>query len=200
MSLEFHLLEPVSLLRDEADPRSRLDALWARASFQDDESAAAWRMMAFPPEDEGLVFKAQRSPRGKGLLSRIDWYKNRLLDVDAVVDQKKARASEPLVRVWRDYDEALRAADAVDFNDLIGMTVRLLEEHPAVRDKWQQRFRYVLVDEYQDTNAAQYAIARLLSQEHQNVCATGDPDQSIYGWRGANIENILTFERDYSGA
>lgn len=103
--------------------------------------------------------------------------------------------SEAYVR----YQEFLRKQNAADFDDLLTLMVQLLKENPVVRKQLDQRFRYIMVDEYQDTNLAQYAILRALNIDVKNLCATGDPDQSIYGWRGANLNNILEFERDYPG-
>ena len=97
------------------------------------------------------------------------------------------------------YQERLRESSAVDFDDLLVHLVTILKEHPDVRAELDARFRYVLVDEYQDTNLAQYAIVRALSVDRPNLCVTGDPDQSIYGWRGANLNNILEFEHDFPG-
>ncbi|MGE3820493.1 MAG: ATP-dependent helicase, partial [Isosphaeraceae bacterium] len=102
-------------------------------------------------------------------------------------------------KVFARYQERLRESSAVDFDDLLGHLVTILKRHPDVRAGLDRRFRYVLVDEYQDTNLAQYAIVRALSVDHPNLCVTGDPDQSIYGWRGANLNNILEFEQDYPG-
>src|SRR5690606_31020100 len=86
---------------------------------------------------------------------------------------------------------------AVDFDDLIGLTIRLFRECPAVLEKYQERFRYILIDEYQDTNYAQYVFVRLLADKYRNLCVVGDDDQSIYGFRNADIRNILDFEKDY---
>ena len=102
--------------------------------------------------------------------------------------------------IYARYAEVLRAANAVDFDDLLLLTVRLFRKAPKARESLCRRFRHVLIDEYQDTNHAQYLIAKHLAAEHRNICATGDPDQSIYGWRGADINNILRFERDYPDA
>jgi DNA helicase-2/ATP-dependent DNA helicase PcrA len=102
-------------------------------------------------------------------------------------------------RIYPVYQERLRASSAVDFDDLLLHMVTILREHPTVRAELDARFRYVLVDEYQDTNLAQYAVVRALSVDHPNLCVTGDPDQSIYGWRGANLGNILEFEDDFPG-
>ena len=104
-----------------------------------------------------------------------------------------------VAKVYRAYQERLRESSAVDFDDLLVHMVTILKEHPDVRAELDARFRYVLVDEYQDTNLAQYAIVRALSVDHPNLCVTGDPDQSIYGWRGANLSNILEFEHDFPG-
>lgn len=102
-------------------------------------------------------------------------------------------------RVWPEYQEALRAASAVDFDDLLNHMVTIVKQHKDVRSELDRRFRYVLVDEYQDTNLAQYGFLRGISVEYPNLAVTGDPDQSIYGWRGANLANILEFEEDYPG-
>ncbi len=101
--------------------------------------------------------------------------------------------------VYEIYQERLKATSSVDFDDLLTHVVTLVKENPKVRADLDARFKYVLVDEYQDTNLAQYAIVRGLSVDHPNLCVTGDPDQSIYGWRGANLNNILEFEHDYPG-
>ncbi|ORJ54973.1 ATP-dependent helicase [Geothermobacter hydrogeniphilus] len=97
------------------------------------------------------------------------------------------------------YQQRLQQANAVDFGDLLLLTVRLFSEHPEVLERWRQRFHYLLVDEFQDTNGVQYRLVDLLAREHRNLCVVGDDDQSIYAWRGAEIGNILGFERDYPG-
>ncbi len=105
-----------------------------------------------------------------------------------------------LAKVYPRYQERLLEASAVDFDDLLLHVVTLLAENPELRADLDARYEYVLVDEYQDTNMAQYQIVRALSQDSPNLCVTGDPDQSIYGWRGARIDNILRFEQDYPKA
>jgi superfamily I DNA/RNA helicase len=107
---------------------------------------------------------------------------------------------EIVVRAYRRYQDALRANGAMDFDDLLMVTAELLESNPAVRERWQTRFRHVLVDEYQDTNHAQYRLVRALGEPQRNVVAVGDDDQGIYSWRGADVRNILDFERDYPDA
>ena len=104
-----------------------------------------------------------------------------------------------VARVYQGYQDRLRESSAVDCDDLLVHLVTIVREHKDVRRDLDARFRYVLVDEYQDTNLAQYAIVRALSVDRPNLCVTGDPDQSIYGWRGANLNNILEFEQDYPG-
>ena len=103
-------------------------------------------------------------------------------------------------RVYPRYQQALKAYNAVDFDDILLLAVRLLKDFPDVREAWQERFAFLMVDEYQDTNAAQYQLLRILAARHQNLCVVGDDDQSIYGWRGAEPGNILDFEKDFPGA
>jgi len=105
-----------------------------------------------------------------------------------------------MAKAYLEYERRLRAADAVDFDDLLFLTVRLLQEHEEVRSHYQRQFRYVLIDEYQDTNNLQYLFASILAGGHKNICVVGDDDQSIYKFRGATIKNILNFEAQYPGA
>lgn len=105
-----------------------------------------------------------------------------------------------LVDIYRAYQNKLKSCNAMDFDDLLLKTVELLRDNESIRSKYQSRFRYVLVDEYQDTNFPQYQIVRYLCSKHRNICVVGDDDQSIYGWRGADIRNILEFEKDFEGA
>src|SRR5512145_588736 len=107
---------------------------------------------------------------------------------------------EVVKRVYTEYQKRLIASNAVDFDDLLVYTARLLEENPAVRDKYAQRFRHVLVDEFQDTNLAQYALVKHLASHHKNIFCVGDPDQSIYAWRGADYRNVRRFEQDFPDA
>ena len=116
-----------------------------------------------------------------------------LLDSGTGMDDK-------LVEIYRVYQKKLKSSNALDFDDLIIKTVELFETCPDVLEKYRKKFRFVLVDEYQDTNAPQYRIIKLICGEHRNICVVGDDDQSIYGWRGADIRNILDFEKDFPGA
>ncbi len=105
-----------------------------------------------------------------------------------------------VAKVYELYQKKLKLNNALDFDDLLVLTVRILEGYPEVLEYYQERFRYIMVDEYQDTNHAQYKLVNMLAQKHRNLCVVGDADQSIYGWRGADIQNILDFERDYPNA
>ncbi|AMV39751.1 ATP-dependent helicase [Planctomyces sp. SH-PL62] len=129
--------------------------------------------------------------------SAISRAKNDLATPKSLAYRARDDRDRLVAKVYAGYEEKLRAASAVDFDDLLVHVVKILKEHKDVRAELDARYRYVLVDEYQDTNMAQYAIVRALSVDHPNLCVTGDPDQSIYGWRGANLSNILEFEKDY---
>src|SRR5688500_20241208 len=102
-----------------------------------------------------------------------------------------------MARVYATYEERLRANNALDFDDLLIKTVHLLRHSPEVREKYNNKFQYILVDEYQDTNSLQFALIRLITEKRQNICVVGDEDQSIYKWRGADISNILNFEKHF---
>ena len=119
-------------------------------------------------------------------------------------DEYEAAANYPfqknVAKVYRAYEARRKEARALDFDDLLIEAVRLLKEVPAIREKWRAQFEYILIDEYQDTNAAQYQLVQLLVNDQQNICVVGDDWQSIYSWRGADFTNILNFERDFPGA
>ncbi len=134
-----------------------------------------------------------------GVLHRISKSKNELQTPNDL-RAEGGFFEEQVARAFEAYQARLKELGALDFDDLIGFVVHLLEEDPEVREHWQRRFRHLLVDEYQDTNLAQYRWVRALCGEEQNVAVVGDPDQSIYGWRGADIRNILEFEKDFPHA
>ena len=133
------------------------------------------------------------------LAEAISAAKNKLVTHDRYEPRPGSTLSHIVAEVYPKYQERLLASSAVDFDDLLLHVAQLLHDHAEVRAELDERFRYVLVDEYQDTNRAQYVILRALSSDHPNLAVTGDPDQSIYGWRGADLNNILEFERDYPG-
>jgi DNA helicase-2/ATP-dependent DNA helicase PcrA len=178
--------------------RTDIEALgWTRkfAIYDDDDQK---RLIKEIIEQLGYDIKLHAP---ESMLGRIDHNKNRMISAEDLIQQRRDHLNSPFLRVWSDYEDSLRAADAVDFNDLIGLTVRLFKEHPDILAKWRLRFRYVMVDEYQDTNAGQYQLLRLICPDvDANLAVVGDDDQSIYGFRGADVSNILSFERDYPGA
>ncbi len=130
----------------------------------------------------------------------ISWAKNHLMTVERYRPRHGDELDAAVQKVYPAYQALLAAANAVDFDDLLLHVAELLRESPEVRRSLDERYRFVLVDEYQDTNLPQYAIVRALSIDHPNLAVTGDPDQSIYGWRGANLGNILEFDRDFPDA
>jgi DNA helicase-2/ATP-dependent DNA helicase PcrA len=134
------------------------------------------------------------------VLGRISWAKNHMLDPQEIYLQSADRLSEVVAQVFAEYRKELRKANALDFDDLLLDTVRLLKSSAEVRERYQRRFEYLLIDEYQDTNRPQYELIKLLAGARHNVCVVGDEDQSIYSWRGADIRNILEFEKDFPEA
>ncbi len=134
------------------------------------------------------------------LAGLIDRWKNRGWTPEALPRDEAAGFNNMGGHFYREYQARLRTLNAVDFGDLLLHVVEIFRKHPEVLRKYQSWFRYILVDEYQDTNVAQYLWLRLLAAEHRNICCVGDDDQSIYGWRGAEVGNILRFEKDFPGA
>ncbi|WP_119392531.1 ATP-dependent helicase [Taklimakanibacter lacteus] len=135
------------------------------------------------------------------LASLIDNWKNRgLLPAKVPAGEAHSFANGRGAELYAEYQARLRVVNAVDFGDLLLEVLHIFQDHPDVLKEYQRRFKYMLVDEYQDTNVAQYLWLRLLAQGHKNICCVGDDDQSIYGWRGAEVDNILRFEKDFPGA
>ena len=136
----------------------------------------------------------------RSVLGTISSAKNVLMDAKAFAAKASDFYEQKVADVYALYQEKLRENNAVDFDDLLFLAVRLLQEKEEVREKYQSRFQYILVDEYQDTNHAQYALTKILAARWRNICVVGDADQSIYAWRGADIRNIIDFTRDYPDA
>jgi DNA helicase-2/ATP-dependent DNA helicase PcrA len=136
----------------------------------------------------------------RGIHAQISMAKNQLIGPDEYKTRVASFFDQTVADAYALYQRRLHSSNAVDFDDLLMLTVEVLERFPEALTRWQQAFRYVLVDEYQDTNHAQYRLLQLLAGKHRNVFAVGDPDQSIYAFRGADIRNILEFERDFGGA
>lgn len=135
-----------------------------------------------------------------GILSRISNAKNALQDAASFARQAGDFYEQKVADIYSRYEQKLQLNNALDFDDLLMLSIKLLQENQEVREKYQDRFDYLLVDEYQDTNHAQYLLTKFLAAKHRNICVVGDADQSIYGWRGADIQNILDFEKDYPDA
>jgi DNA helicase-2/ATP-dependent DNA helicase PcrA len=157
-------------------------------------------------DQAGLVRQLLREVAGDGkkydadsITWKISGAKNKLITPDRYQPQGNDADAQITAAVYPRYQSALKAFNAVDFDDIIMLTAELLQHHPEVLHYWQNRFRYIMVDEYQDTNASQYLLVNLLAAGSGNLCVVGDDDQSIYGWRGADVGNILDFEKDFRG-
>ena len=164
------------VIYDESDQQSVLKAIMKRLGVDD----------------------KQLTPRT--VLERISWAKNHMLDPQELYLRSADPKTEKIAHLYEEYRKELRKANALDFDDLLLESVRLLKTLAAVREYYNRRFQYLLIDEYQDTNRPQYELMLLLAGARHNVCAVGDEDQSIYSWRGADIRNILEFEQDFPEA
>src|SRR5437762_3372128 len=135
----------------------------------------------------------------RGIHAQISTAKNDLVGPEEYRERVSSFYDQTVADAYDLYQRRLFASNALDFDDMLVLTVRLLESFPEAREKWSNAFRYILVDEYQDTNHAQYRFLQLMAEKHMNLFAVGDPDQSIYAFRGADIRNIMEFERDFAG-
>jgi DNA helicase-2/ATP-dependent DNA helicase PcrA len=187
----------VRLLRRDGDPLASIRPGFTRrfTIYDDDDQLsiikASFRRLGLD-EKEFMNYRAA--------LSRISQAKNSKKGPQDFYDSATDKVTEKLAVIFEEYEKELRKANALDFDDLLLETVRLLYHDQATRESYNRRIQYLMIDEYQDTNRSQYELMRLLSQLHQNVCVVGDEDQSIYSWRGADIRNILDFERDFPKA
>ncbi len=177
--------------------RREAERIGLRSNFSIYDQADQVRLVKRILEDEGFDPK-RFVPRG--IHAQISNAKNQLVGPDEYRSRVSSFYDQTVAEVYERYQKRLHASNAVDFDDMLYLTVEILERFPEARERWQKAFRYVLVDEYQDTNHAQYRLLQLLAEKHRNVCAVGDPDQSIYAFRGADIRNVLEFERDFPGA
>ncbi len=174
--------------------RQEIEALGFNRNFTIYDDQDQERLLKVLLQELGVDEK-QLKPRA--VAAAIDRAKNKGLRPEQLEDDDYQ--AEQVTRIYRLYQERLQQSNALDFGDLLLQTVRLFEEHPDILDKYRQRFHYILVDEFQDTNQVQYRLIHLLASGHGNLCVVGDDDQSIYRWRGAEVGNILGFERDYPG-
>jgi DNA helicase-2/ATP-dependent DNA helicase PcrA len=177
--------------------RREAERLGYRSNFTIYDSADQVRVVKACLEDLGRDPK-RFTPRG--IHSQISNAKNQLIGPGEYMSRVSSFYDQTVAEVYEQYQRRLVSSNAVDFDDMLMLTVEVFERFPEALQHWQHVFRYILVDEYQDTNHAQYRLLQLLAGEHGNVFAVGDPDQSIYGFRGADISNILDFEQDFPGA
>src|SRR5512133_3620973 len=187
----------VRLLRRDGDPLARVRPGFTR------------RFTVYDDEDQLQIIKAGYRALGlddkefmqhRAALSRISHAKNLKQTPADLYKTAVNNESEKLAALFEEYEKALRNANALDFDDLLLEAVRLLQTDQTTREAWNRRLSYVMIDEYQETNRSQYELMRLLTEQHRNVGVVGDEDQSIYSWRGADIRNILDFERDFPNA
>src|SRR6476660_6724214 len=174
--------------------RREAERLGYRSNFTIYDSADQLRVV------KQCLEELERDPKRfvpRGIHSQISNAKNQLVGPDEYASRVASFYDQTVADVYELYQRRLFAANAVDFDDMLMLTVDVLQRFPEAREKWAKSFRYVLVDEYQDTNHAQYVLLKLLAQDHQNLMVVGDPDQSIYSFRSADIRNILEFEKDF---
>src|SRR3954447_9486026 len=177
--------------------RREAERLGYRSSFTIYDQADQVRLV------KGCLEKLERDPKRftpRGIHSQISNAKNQLIGPAEYASRVASFYDQTVADVYDLYQRRMFASNAVDFDDMLYLTVDVLERFPEAKERWQKSFRYVLVDEYQDTNHAQYKFLQVLAAKHGNVFAVGDPDQSIYAFRGADIRNVLEFERDFPGA
>jgi DNA helicase-2/ATP-dependent DNA helicase PcrA len=204
-----HLLGQDSTRRDFMPWMGTFHGICVRLLRQDGQSIGISRNFVIYDEDDrqslikqsmkqlGLV---DRELKPSQISSMISSSKNQMIEPDAFEASANYPYQKSVAKIYRKYEEMRRKAGALDFDDLLLDGVRLLRDAPDIRDKWRTNFKHILIDEYQDTNAAQYQIVKLLINDDKNICVVGDDWQSIYSWRGADFTNILNFERDFPGA
>jgi ATP-dependent DNA helicase UvrD/PcrA len=174
--------------------RSEAERLGYKSNFTIYDSADQVRLV------KQCLEELEKDPKRfvpRGVHAQISNAKNQLVTPAMYAERISSFYDQTIAEAYELYQRKLAASNAVDFDDMLMLTVQILENFPDARKHWQNAFRYVLVDEYQDTNHAQYRLLQLLAEHHHNICAVGDPDQSIYAFRGADIRNILEFERDF---
>lgn len=177
--------------------RRNIDRLGYSSSFtiydtQDSKNLVKDVMKSLDIDEKYLASKA--------VVSRISDYKNKFISPDEVISESSYPREKMIGQIYKGYEKQKKSNNALDFDDLIILTIKLLREDKETRERYSNLFKYIFVDEYQDTNRAQYDLIRLLTTNHDNICVVGDSDQSIYSWRGADISNILDFEKDYERA
>ena len=186
------LRRDIEALRIGTGPDASLTRTFAIYDESDQQAIVKQAMRRMGLDDKQLT------PRT--VLSRISWAKNHMLDPQEFYLNSSDPTTERISHIYEAYRKELRKNNALDFDDLLLETVRLLKSSAEVRERYNRRFKYILIDEYQDTNRPQYELMKLLAGKEHNICVVGDEDQSIYSWRGADIKNILEFEKDFPEA
>jgi len=164
------------------------------AIYDSDDQLTLLRRVIRDQEISDTQFPAAR------IRARISQEKSKMMDPQGFATQASTFYEQQVARIYRQYQESLKQNNAVDFDDLLMLTVKLFRENTEILATYQERFKYCLIDEYQDTNRPQYLLANMVVEKHRNICVVGDDDQSIYAWRGADLRNILDFESDYPEA
>lgn len=205
----------LSILLEQPESRSFMPwmgtfhGICVRLLRMDGEAVGVAKNFVIYDEDDrrGLIKRVMKDVaitdqqiKPQAVSAMISKAKNDLQDPDAFAAAAHYPFAREVAKIYARYEAQRRAAGALDFDDLLLETVRLFRDHPTVRNKWRDHFKHILIDEYQDTNAAQYMIVKSLVNDDRNICVVGDDWQSIYSWRGADFTNILNFERDFTGA
>ena len=141
---------------------------------------------------------SKNSVMPKTAINKISFYKSKLINPKSAIKSAKTLQDKTIVDIYKSYNKSLKENNALDFDDLLNFPLEIFNNHPRILNKYQKAWKYVLVDEYQDTNKAQFLFVKMLAEKHRNICVVGDDDQSIYGWRGADIRNILDFEKYFT--
>ena len=148
-----------------------------------------------------LILAEENIPKNilmpKTVRNKISYFKSQLINPNHAMKAVKTAQDKSIIDVYKSYNNSLKENNAVDFDDLLNFPLDIFNNHPRILNKYQKLWKYILVDEYQDTNKAQFLLVKMLAEKHRNICVVGDDDQSIYGWRGADIRNILDFEKDF---
>ena len=148
-----------------------------------------------------LILAEENIPKNilmpKTVRNKISYFKSQLINPNHAMKAVKTAQDKSIIDVYKSYNKSLKENNAVDFDDLLNFPLDIFNNHPRILNKYQKLWKYILVDEYQDTNKAQFLLVKMLAEKHRNICVVGDDDQSIYGWRGADIRNILDFEKDF---
>ena len=178
-------------------PASRCGPYWLQQKFH--YCRSWWTANTYETHSQAVEPGSEKMDE-RSILGTISNAKNDLIDDVAYAAQAGDMYTQIVAQCYTAYQKELRQSESVDFDDLIMLTLRLFDQNPDVLTYYQQKFQYIHVDEYQDTNHAQYQLVKLLASRFKNICVVGDADQSIYGWRGADMQNILDFEKDYPQA